>query len=63
MLVGPSFHRLLPTAILIGAGFMLIVDTIARTIAVTEVPLGILTAVIGAPVFVYLLARGRRAWS
>jgi iron complex transport system permease protein len=42
---------------------MLIVDTIARTIAVTEVPLGILTAVIGAPVFVYLLARGRRAWS
>ncbi|GLQ37606.1 iron ABC transporter permease [Rhizobium albus] len=63
MLVGPSFHRLLPTAILIGAGFMLIVDTIARTIAVKEVPLGILTAVIGAPVFVYLLARGRRAWS
>lgn len=63
MLAGPGFLRLLPTAILIGAGFMLIVDTLARTIAVTEVPLGILTSVIGAPIFVLLLARGRSVWS
>lgn len=63
MLVGPGFGRLLPTAALIGAGYLLIVDTLARTIAAVEVPLGVLTAVIGAPFFVWLLARGSRGWS
>jgi iron complex transport system permease protein len=63
MVVGPGFVRLLPAAILIGAAFMLAVDTLARTISGTEVPLGIITSVIGAPVFVGLLARGRRVWS
>jgi iron complex transport system permease protein len=63
MMVGPSFGRLLPVCILIGSGYLLVVDTLARTIAATEVPLGILTAVIGAPFFVWLLARGRRTWT
>jgi iron complex transport system permease protein len=63
MLVGPGFGLLLPVSAAIGAGYLLIVDTLARTIAQTEVPLGILTAVIGAPFFVWLLARGRRGWS
>jgi iron complex transport system permease protein len=63
MLVGPGFVRLLPAAILIGGAFMLAVDTLARTVSVTEVPLGIITSVIGAPIFVALLARGRRVWS
>lgn len=63
MLVGPGFGQLLPTSILIGAGYLLLVDTLARTMAHAEVPLGILTAVIGAPFFVWLLARGRRGWS
>lgn len=63
MLVGPGFGRLLPTSVLIGAGYLLLVDTLARTIAAAEVPLGVLTAVIGAPFFVWLLARGRRGWS
>ncbi len=63
MLVGPGFGRLLPASALIGAGYLLGVDTLARTIAPVEVPLGILTAVIGAPFFVVLLARGRRGWS
>ena len=63
MLVGPGFGRLLPTSVLLGAGYLLLVDTLARTIAAAEVPLGVLTAVIGAPFFVWLLARGRRGWS
>lgn len=63
MMVGPGFGRLLPVSVLIGAGFLLVVDTMARTMAQAEVPLGILTAVIGAPFFVWLLARGRRGWS
>lgn len=63
LLTGPRFDRLLPASVLIGAGFMVLVDTAARSIAPIEVPLGILTAVLGAPVFVGLLARGARGWS
>jgi iron complex transport system permease protein len=62
MLVGPNFDRLLPSAMLLGAGYLLFVDTLARSIAVTEVPLGILTAFLGAPFFLWLLARGREGW-
>lgn len=63
LITGPRFDRLLPASALIGAGFMVLVDTSARTIATIEVPLGILTAVLGAPIFVFLLARGVRSWS
>lgn len=63
MLVGPNFDRLLPASIMMGGGYLLLVDTIARTIAPIEVPLGILTAIIGAPFFLWLLARGREGWS
>lgn len=63
LMTGPRFDRLLPAAILIGAGFMVLVDTAARSIAQMEVPLGILTAILGAPVFVWLLARGSRGWA
>ena len=63
MLVGPDFGRLLPVAAMMGAAYLLGVDTLARTMAVIEVPLGILTAVIGAPFFIWLLASGRRGWS
>ncbi len=60
---GPRFDRLLPATLLAGAAFMVLVDTAARSIATMEVPLGILTAVLGAPVFLWLLARGARTWS
>jgi iron complex transport system permease protein len=63
MLVGPSFDRLLPAAMLLGASYLLLVDTMARTVARVEVPIGILTAIIGAPFFLWLLARGREEWS
>lgn len=62
MLVGPSFTILLPASILLGSLFLLIVDTIARIAFPIEIPLGILTSVIGAPFFVLLLARGKRGW-
>jgi len=62
MMVGPNFNRLLPAAMLLGASFMLLVDTLARTLARIETPLGILTAVLGAPFFLWLLARGRKTW-
>lgn len=61
-LVGPSFGRQLPAAVLIGGGFLLLVDDVARSATSAELPLGILTAIIGAPFFVLLLARARRQW-
>lgn len=60
LLVGPRFDRLLPASLLLGAAFMVAVDTLARTAARIEIPLGVLTAVIGGPIFVWLLARYRR---
>lgn len=62
LVVGPNFNRLLPASMLMGAGYLLLVDTLARTMAETETPLGILTAFVGAPVFIWLLATGRRGW-
>jgi iron complex transport system permease protein len=62
MLVGPNFDRLLPAAMLMGASFMLIVDALGRSLGRVETPLGILTAVLGAPFFLWLLARGRKTW-
>lgn len=62
-LVGPRYDRVLPASILMGAAFLVLVDTLARSAARTEIPLGLLTALIGAPIFVWLLARGRRVWS
>jgi iron complex transport system permease protein len=62
-LVGPSFVRLLPTAAMLGGAFLLFIDTLARTVAPVEIPLGILTAVIGSPFFVVLLRRASRGWS
>ncbi len=62
MMVGPNFARLLPAAMLLGASFMLVVDTLGRSIARVETPIGILTAALGAPFFLWLLARGGRSW-
>jgi len=62
-LVGPSFPRLLPTAAVLGGGYLLLIDTVARTVSSVEVPLGILTAVIGSPFFIALLRKSHRTWS
>jgi iron complex transport system permease protein len=62
MVVGPDCRVLLPASLLIGAAFMLGVDDIARCAFAMELPLGILTALVGAPFFVFLLLRGRKGW-
>jgi iron complex transport system permease protein len=62
LLVGPDFRKLLPASMILGASYLLIVDMLARSIALIEIPLGILTAAVGAPFFIWLLASGRRGW-
>lgn len=61
-LVGPSFSGLLPVATLVGAGYVLVVDDVARTVTALDLPLGILTALVGAPFFVALLVKAGRQW-
>ena len=56
LLVGAEFTRLLPLSMLMGACFLLAVDTVARVVASIEIPPGVLTALIGAPLFLWLLA-------
>jgi iron complex transport system permease protein len=62
-LVGPDFAHLIPAAALLGGGFLLVIDTLARTMAPIEIPLGILTALVGTPFFIWLLASVSKTWS
>lgn len=60
MLAGPNHRRMLPASALLGAVFMLLVDTLTRTVSAAEMPVSIITGVIGAPLYVLLLYRERR---
>ena len=62
LLVGPDFSRLLPISVALGAAFLLAVDTLARTVARIEIPLGVLTAFVGTPLFLWQLIVARRSW-
>ena len=56
-LVGDNYQRLMPTAILLGAIFLLLVDDVSRNLLAVEIPIGILTSFLGAPFFLYLISR------
>ena len=56
-LVGCDYKNLLPASIFMGGGFMLVVDDISRTAVSNEIPIGILTAFVGAPFFLYMILR------
>jgi len=56
-LVGNNYKRLMPASMLLGALFLLIVDDVSRTLFASEIPIGILTSLIGAPFFIYLISR------
>jgi iron complex transport system permease protein len=62
-MVGPDYSKLLPVSGVIGGVYLLLVDDLARLAGPLELPLGVLTALIGAPFFMFLLARTRRAWT
>ncbi len=61
LLAGPNHHRLLPLSALLGATLLLAADMLARTLlAPAELPVGIITALLGAPFFLWLLVQGRK---
>jgi iron complex transport system permease protein len=64
MLVGPDHRRVVPVSMALGASFMVLSDTVARTFPAGEIPVGIITTLAGAPFFIYLLKkRGQQSWS
>ena len=62
MIVGPDHRVLLPVTLAVGATYLIVIDNLARIISPLEVPLGILTAIIGAPFFAMLLRKTRGGW-
>jgi iron complex transport system permease protein len=61
LLIGPDHRRLLPASALLGAALLMVTDTLGRTIiAPRELPVGIITALLGAPLFIYLLRRRKK---
>lgn len=63
MLFGSNNRQVIPACISLGMVFMLIIDTIARSATAAEIPVSILTAVVGAPCFIILLKRTKGSWS
>jgi iron complex transport system permease protein len=63
LIVGPNYKALLPMSIVMGALFLLGVDDLARTMQSSEIPLGIITSIVGAPIFLYLLLSNRGGWT
>ncbi|HQF89338.1 MAG TPA: iron ABC transporter permease [Methanofastidiosum sp.] len=63
ILVGPDHKKLIPVSLILGASYLLIVDDIARSAISTEIPIGILTAIIGAPFFAYLIRKSKSGWN
>jgi len=63
-LVGPNHEEMLPVAVLLGGIFLLLADTAARSLTMAELPISVVTAFIGAPLFAFLLYRNRGSgWS
>ena len=58
-IVGPDYKRLIPTCALLGATFLVLMDDLARSVFAMEIPLGVVTSVVGAPFFVYLIIKRR----
>ena len=61
-LVGPNYKALLPTSLLVGAVFLLLVDNLSRLLLAVEIPIGILTSVLGIPFFVFIFKKNMRGW-
>lgn len=62
MLVGPDFRKLLPACFSLGASYLVLMDDMCRTLTQAEIPLGVVTALVGAPVFAWFMLRRRTGW-
>ncbi|MEM6733629.1 MAG: iron chelate uptake ABC transporter family permease subunit, partial [Myxococcota bacterium] len=63
LIVGSDHERLLPASLFLGGGLLVVADVLARTLAApAELPLSVITALVGGPFFLYLIIRSRRSW-
>lgn len=62
MLVGPDFRRLIPTAVSLGICYLLVIDDICRTLTSSEIPIGVITGIIGVPMFLYFIYKKKVNW-
>lgn len=58
LMLGNDYRRIIPASMLMGASFLLVVDDFARLLVTSEIPIGILTSFVGAPIFLFLLVKG-----
>ncbi|HUH42925.1 MAG TPA: iron chelate uptake ABC transporter family permease subunit, partial [Sulfurimonas sp.] len=63
MAVGPSHRLLIPLSAIVGGAFLLLADAISRLALSVEIPIGILTSLIGIPIFIIVLKNARAAWN
>ena len=61
-LVGPNYRTLLPASMVIGASYLLLVDNLARLLATVEIPIIILTSILGVPFFICIFTRNQKGW-
>lgn len=62
MLVGPDFRRLVPASASLGICYLLVIDDICRTLTATEIPIGVITGIIGVPMFLYFIYKKKVNW-
>ena len=62
MLVGPDFRRLVPASASLGICYMTLIDDICRTVTASEIPIGVLTGIVGVPMFLYFIYKRKVSW-
>ena len=62
MITGPDFRKLLPASFSLGACYLLVIDDVCRTVSSAEIPIGVVTGIIGVPVFLYFIYRKKVNW-
>ena len=62
MMVGPDFRKLIPASTSLGICYMLVIDDICRTLTASEIPIGVVTGIIGVPMFLYFIYKRKVNW-
>ena len=63
MIVGPDFRKLLPVSASLGTCYLLVIDDLCRTLTAQEIPIGVITGIIGIPIFLYFILREKVSWA
>lgn len=62
MIVGPDFRKLIPVSASLGICYLLVIDDLCRTLTASEIPIGVVTGIIGVPIFLYFIYKRKVSW-